>query len=208
MEDKADKGLERPTRGGDAPVSDELLPSAADPWLDSDALVHNLASRFREVAEVVAATLQIPVAFAEGFVRSLLSIESVEEDDSGRVIIRPKPGASEEDIMREVDEIAAQIDPTSVYNPVARRQMDSVVEGSNAVMRQDLSALADLTPEELHSALSDLEPDPPTLSEDTRSAAEEVRARMDHVREALRRYQAGYAKTHAVIDDESDADAD
>jgi hypothetical protein len=208
MEQNADKGLEHPAREGRTPAGSESLPSSADPWLglDSDALMHSLATRFREVAEAVAASLQVPVAFAEGFLRSLLSIESVEEDEEGRVIIKPRAGASEEDILREVDEITALIDPTSVYNPVARRQMDSVVEGSDAVMRQDLSALADMTPEELHSALSRLEPDPQPLPEETRSAAEEVRARMDQVREALRRYQAGYAETHAVIDSDADED--
>jgi hypothetical protein len=204
MDHTADKGPERPTLGGEAPVGDAALPSPTEPWRAGDALVQNLAARILEVAESVAASLKIPVAFAEGFLRSLLSIESVEEDASGRVIIRPKPGASEEDIMREVDEIAARIDPTSVYNPVARRSMDSVVEASNAVMREDLHALADLTPEELHSTLSRLEPDPPVVSEEARSAAEEVRARMDEVRAALRKYQAGYANTHVIIDNEDD----
>ncbi len=147
----------------------------------------------RDVFDILATAASVPVAFAEGFLRSFLSIESVEEDAFGRVTIRPKPGASEEDIVREVDEIAARIDPGAVYNPVVRRQMDRVAEASHRVMQQDLQALADLSPGELQSALQDLEeaemPRPPEAS--PLDATEQLRQRLARVRHAVRAYQAG-----------------
>lgn len=147
----------------------------------------------RDVFDILTTAASVPVAFAEGFLRSFLSIESVEEDAFGRVTIRPKPGASEEDIVREVDEIAARIDPAAVYNPVVRRQMDRVAEASQRVMQQDLQALADLSPGELRSALQDLEeaemPRPPEAL--PLDATEQLRRRLERVRHAVRAYQAG-----------------
>ena len=162
--------------------------------IQSSYLRTNTLTEFaRDVFDIVGTAVSVPAAFAEGFLRSFLSIQSVREDDAGRVFITPKAGASEEDIIREVDEIAAKIEPNAVYNPVVRRQMDLVAEATNLVMRQDLEAMAELTPEELSLALKDLEDaefsqvrPPEPLGE-----AEALRQRLDRVRESIRAYQVG-----------------
>jgi len=149
-----------------------------------------LADFAHDVVDIVGSAVTVPFAFAEGFLRAFLAIESVEEDSEGRVVIRPKKGASEEEIIREVDELSARIDPSAVFNPVVRRQLDMVADATSTVMRQDLDALADLSPGELTSALRDLESEVPESTEGASSAAEEVRARIEDVRRTLRNYQA------------------
>jgi hypothetical protein len=155
---------------------------------------HTFGEFARDVFDIVTTAASVPVAFADGFLRTLLSIESVEEDSSGRVIIRPKAGASQEDLVREVDEIAARIEPSAVYNPVVRAQMDMVAEATQQVMQQDLQALADLSADELKSALKELEeaemPTPPTSLQI--DSAEQLRERLARVRDAVRAYQAGF----------------
>ena len=102
-----------------------------------------------------------------------------------------------ESILKAIEqtELAARLEPTAIYNPVVRERLDSVVEATPALMRQDLSALADLSPADRRARLAELEieQDSEELAEEIRSANAEVRARMDEVRRALRRYQAGYA---------------
>lgn len=152
----------------------------------------------RDVFDIVATALSVPVAFADGFLRSFLSIESVLEDDSGRVVIRPKHGASEADLIRDVDEIAAHIDPHAVYNPVVREQMDRIAEATNVVMQQDLQALSRLSAADLTSALSELvdsemseESDVDEIPGHQGDEAAAVRERLSRVRESIRAYQAG-----------------
>jgi hypothetical protein len=154
---------------------------------------HTFGEFARDVFDIVTTAASVPVAFADGFLRTFLSIESVEEDEGGRVVIRPKAGATEEDVFREVDEIAAQIEPSAIYNPVVRRQMDLVAEATQQVMQQDLQALADLSADELKSALQELEevelaaPSPSRHIDPT----DQLRERLARVRDAVRAYQAG-----------------
>ncbi len=189
MENRVQEELEsqaadiRPATGGSV-----LRPMVFSLIQSSYAQTQTFAEFAHDVFEIVGAAVTVPVAFAEGFLRSFVSIESVDEDESGRVIIRPKPGASEEEMIREVDEIAARVDPSAIYNPVVRRQLDMVAEASDSVMQQDLQALANLTRGELHEALADLEP--ADLEPDERAAEiNAVRERLEKVRYALRRYQ-------------------
>jgi hypothetical protein len=141
-----------------------------------------------DVMSIVGAAVSVPVAFAEGFLRSLLSIESVSEDDSGRVVIRPRAGASEEDLFRDVNLLTAEIDPSAIFNPVVRERMDMVAEATQIVMQQDLEALSRLSAAELSAALAGLpEPEPP--ARDREAEAAEVRRRMEQIRRALRGYQ-------------------
>jgi hypothetical protein len=154
---------------------------------------HTFGEFARDVFDIVTTAAGVPVAFADGFLRAFLSIESVEEDEVGRVVIRPKAGATAEDVFREVDEIAAQIEPSAIYNPVVRRQMDLVAEATQQVMQQDLQALADLSADELKSALQELEEvelpvPPPSLHIDP---TDQLRERLARVRDAVRAYQAG-----------------
>jgi hypothetical protein len=153
---------------------------------------HTLTEFVRDVVDIVGAAVTVPVAFAEGFLRSFVAIDSVEEDRSGHVRITPKFGATEEDIIREVDAIAARIEPSAIYNPVVRSRLDRVVEGSGAVMRQDLEALSELNAEDLQSALAELEPADTAEPADQADAAA-IRERLDKVRLALRKYQANPA---------------
>lgn len=159
----------------------------------SYAQTHTLAEFARDVIAIVNTAVSVPVAFAEGFLRSLLAIESVREDDTGHVVIVPKPGASEEDVFREVDQITAQIEPGAVYNPLVREQMDRVTQATTALMRADLDAMADLSSEELHLALKDLQESetPKMPGPGVELEIEEVRRRIERVRAAIRAYQSG-----------------
>lgn len=185
--DDDDMGLEHLSEHDGGSVGHQVLRPMVLSLIQSSYLrTHTLTEFAHDVVDIVGAAVTVPVAFAEGFIRSFLAIESVEEDDSGHIRITPKLGASEEDIIREVDEIAARIEPNAIYNPVVRRRLDLVAEASGAVMRQDLEALSSLSAEDLQSALADLEPN----SSPDPSDAAEVRERLDRVRIALRKYQA------------------
>ncbi len=189
MENRTDERLgSQQAEGRPAAAGSALRPMVLSLIQSSYAQTQTFAEFAHDVFDIVGAAVTVPVAFAEGFLRSFVSIESVDEDESGRVVIRPKPGASEEEIIREVDEIAARVDPSAIYNPVVRRQMDMVANASDAVMRQDLEALASLTPDELHDALADLEPPDLTASERI-AETDAIRERLEKVRYALRRYQ-------------------
>jgi hypothetical protein len=164
------------------------------------ALIHSsyvhtatLSEFARDVVAIVNTAVSVPVAFAEGFLRSFLAIQSVREDDSGHIFIVPKPGASEEEIFREVDQITAQIEPGAVYNPVVREHMDRLTEATAELMRADLAAMADLSSEELHVALKDLQDsEPPSVpGRSVELEIDEVRRRIEKVRDAIRAYQSG-----------------
>jgi hypothetical protein len=157
----------------------------------------------RDVVAIVNTAVSVPVAFAEGFLRSFLAIQSVREDDSGHIIIVPKPGASEEDIFREVDQLTAQIEPGAVYNPLVREQMDRLAEATNELMRADLAAMGELSSEELHSALKDLQERelPETSGRGVELELHEVRHRIEKVRDAIRAYQISPRASLPPLDD-------
>jgi len=144
----------------------------------------------REVVDIVNLAVSVPVAFAEGFVKSFLSIESIVEDESGQVTIRPRSDATEQDLFREVDELTAVIEPSAIYNPVVRQRLDRVAEATQEVMRQDLKQMAELSPEELRSALEALEVETAPDAERIAREAEEVRRRLEQIRAAIRSHQA------------------
>ena len=107
----------------------------ADPYLKSmllglieDSYLHTgtFTQFAAEVLQVIAYAVTVPVAFTEGFLKAYLSIDRVVEDDDGRIKIIPKPGATIEDMIRDVDEITAQVDPGAVFNPVVRAKLDAV----------------------------------------------------------------------------------
>lgn len=182
-----------PASGGEAESGRHLLRPMVLGLIQSSYVRTQTFGEFaRDVFDIVTLAASVPVAFADGFLRSFLSIESVEEDETGRVTIRPKPGASEEDVARDVDEITARIEPSAIYNPVVRRRMDLVAEASQRVMQQDLQALSELSPDELQTALRDLEKtEIPSTPEPELDATEYLRQRLDRVRKAVRDYQAG-----------------
>ena len=111
----------------------------ADPYLKSmllglieDSYLHTgtFTQFAAEVLQVIAYAVTVPVAFTEGFLKAYLSIDRVVEDDDGRIKIIPKAGATIEDMIRDVDEITAQVDPGAVFNPVVRAKLDAVHETS------------------------------------------------------------------------------
>ena len=190
MDYDTDKALEHLSERDDAPTGHSVLRPMVFSLIQSSYLhTHTFPEFVRDVVDIVGAAVTVPAAFAEGFLRSFVAIDSVEEDRSGHVRITPKFGASEEDIIREVNAIAARIEPSAIYNPVVRSQLDMVVEASGVLMRQDLEALSELNAEDFESALAALEPDgTPEPADQTDAAA--VRERLDKVRLALRKYQA------------------
>ena len=96
-----------------------------------------------EILQVIAYAATVPVAFTEGFLRAYLSIDRIEETDEGTIKIIPKAGASEEDWIRDVNEITAQVDPSAVFNPVVRSKLTAVHEASSKVMKYDLNTLTE-----------------------------------------------------------------
>ena len=187
MDYDTDKALEHLSEWDDASAGHQALRPMVLSLIQSSYLHTRTLTEFaHDVVDIVGAAVTVPVAFAEGFIRSFLAIESVEDDGAGHIRITPKLGASEEDIIREVDEIAARIEPGAIYNPVVRKRLDMVADASSEVMRQDLEALSRLDADDLRSALADLKPaDTPDEAD-----AAAVRERLDRVRLALRTYQA------------------
>ncbi|HUK77872.1 MAG TPA: hypothetical protein VL117_09780, partial [Thermoleophilia bacterium] len=109
------KGLQT-AQGADPYLKSMLLGLIEDSYLHTGSFTQFAA----EILQVIAYAATVPVAFTEGFLRSYLSIDRIEETDEGTIKITPKVGASEEDWIRDVDEITAQVDPSAVFNPVVR----------------------------------------------------------------------------------------
>ena len=74
----------------------------ADPYLKSmalglieDSYLHTgtFTQFASEVMKVLVYAVTVPVAFTEGFLKSYLSIERIEETDDGQITIIPKAGA-------------------------------------------------------------------------------------------------------------------
>ena len=133
-----------------APPRTDPRAAPPDPYLKSmllglieDSYLHTgTVTQFAaEVLQVVAYAVTVPVAFTEGFLRAYLSIERVIEEPDGRIVIVPKVGASEEDVIRDVDEILAEADPGAVFNPVVRARLDAVHQASGSAMKWDLDEL-------------------------------------------------------------------
>ena len=138
----------------------------ADPYLKSmllglieDSYLHTgtFTQFAAEVLQVIAYAVTVPVAFTEGFLKAYLSIERVVEEDDGRIKIIPKAGASIEDMIRDVDEITAQVDPGAVFNPVVRSKLDAVHETSSKAMKWDLNALSSMDDDQLMDVLRQMQ---------------------------------------------------
>ena len=138
----------------------------ADPYLKSmllglieDSYLHTgtFTQFAAEVLQVIAYAVTVPVAFTEGFLRAYLSIDRVEEDDDGRIKIVPKADATFEDMIRDVDEITAQVDPGAVFNPVVRAKLDAVHETSSKAMKWDLNTLSRMDDAQLMEVLREMQ---------------------------------------------------
>ena len=124
----------------------------------------------------------MPVAFTEGFLKAYLSIDRVVEDDDGRIKIIPKAGASIEDMIRDVDEITAQVDPGAVFNPVVRAKLDAVHETSSKAMKWDLNTLSRMDDAQLMDVLREMQAE--SEARDRRGAGAERRGHRLRARQA------------------------
>ncbi len=178
----------------------------ADPYLKSmllglieDSYLHTgtFTQFAAEVLQVIAYAVTVPVAFTEGFLRAYLSIERVVEEDDGRIKIIPKQGASIEDMIRDVDEITAQVDPGAVFNPVVRSKLDAVHQTSGKAMKWDLNALSEMDDTQLMEVLRQMQAESERIAGDDGGAQDEdtdyVRAKIATIRRNVRQFQAQQA---------------
>ena len=145
-----------------------------------------------EVLQVIAYAVTVPVAFTEGFLKAYLSIDRVVEDDDGRIKIIPKEGASIEDMIRDVDEITAQVDPGAVFNPVVRAKLDAVHETSSKAMTWDLNTLSRMDDGQLMEVLREMQAESEAVPEQGASddeATDYVRAKIATIRRNVRQFQ-------------------
>jgi hypothetical protein len=174
----------------------------ADPYLKSmllglieDSYLHTgtFTQFAAEVLQVIAYAVTVPVAFTEGFLKAYLSIERVIEDDDGRIKIIPKAGATIEDMIRDVDEITAQVDPGAVFNPVVRAKLDAVHETSSKAMKWDLNTLSQMDDGELMGVLREMQAESeaaPEPAQNDDEATDYVRAKIATIRRNVRQFQA------------------
>lgn len=186
------------------PIRVRDMAKPADPYLKSmllglieDSYLHTgtFTQFAAEVLQVLAYAVTVPVAFTEGFLRAYLSIERVVEDDEGRIIIVPKKGASVEDLIRDVDEITAQVDPGAVFNPVVRARLDAVHQVSGKAMKWDIDALSRMDDGQLMDVLREMQAESERLVADADEpsgdeATDAVRAKLAAIRRNVSRFQA------------------
>ena len=184
----------------------------ADPYLKSmllglieDSYLHTgtFTQFAAEVIQVIAYAVTGPVAFTEGFLRAYLSIERVVEDPDGRIKIIPKEGASIEDMIRDVDEITAQVDPGAVFNPVVRSKLDAVHQTSSKAMKWDINTLGEMDDAQLMEVLREMQAESES-SDDDRAERDEandyVRAKPATIRRNVRQFQARHGADAPVHD--------
>ena len=180
-------------------------PQGADPYLKSmllglieDSYLHtgSFTQFAAEILQVIAYAATVPVAFTEGFLRAYLSIDRIEETSEGQIKIIPKAGASEEDWIRDVDEITAQVDPSAVFNPVVRSKLTAVHEASSKVMKYDLNTLTTMDDDQLMDVLRQMQQESEELEQQepeapaSDSSRDYIRARLDTIRRNVRAFQA------------------
>ena len=174
----------------------------ADPYLKSmllglieDSYLHTgtFTQFAAEVLQVIAYAVTVPVAFTEGFLKAYLSIDRVVEEDDGRIKIIPKEGASIEDMIRDVDEITAQVDPGAVFNPVVRSKLDAVHQTSSKAMKWDLNSLSGMDDDQLMEVLREMQAESEAAgdgeSRENDEATDYVRAKIATIRRNVRQFQ-------------------
>ena len=185
----------------------------ADPYLKSmllglieDSYLHTgtFTQFAAEVLQVLAYAVTVPVAFTEGFLKAYLSIDRVVEDDDGRIKIIPKEGASIEDMIRDVDEITAQVDPGAVFNPVVRAKLEAVHETSSKAMKWDIDALSRMDDAQLMDVLREMQAESERITGEEQAerdeATDHVRAKIASIRRNVRRFQTQHAAEYSAAD--------
>jgi len=191
----------------------------ADPFLKSmllglieDSYLHTgtFTQFAAEILQVIAYAATVPVAFTEGFLRAYLSIDRIEETDEGAIKIIPKAGATEEDWIRDVNEITAQVDPSAVFNPVVRSKLTAVHEASSKVMKYDLNSLTEMDDTQLMDVLRQMQQESEELEKqepaptEASASRDYIRAKLDTIRKNVRAFQAQQRQTDEVDDGLSD----
>ena len=190
----------RPPRDvrGDPYLKSMLLGLIEDSYLHTGTFTQFAA----EVLQVLAYAVTVPVAFTEGFMRAYLSIDRVVEEEDGRIKIVPKMNASIEDIMRDVDEIIAQVDPGAVFNPVVRARLDAVHQVSSKAMKWDIDTLSRMDDDQLMDVLRQMQADSERLAADEQGAedvaTDYVRAKLATIRRNVRSVQAQQANSEGA----------
>jgi len=190
----------------------------ADPYLKSmllglieDSYLHTgtFTQFAAEVLQVIAYAVTVPVAFTEGFLKAYLSIDRVVEDADGRIKIIPKEGASIEDMIRDVDEITAQVDPGAVFNPVVRSKLDAVHQTSSKAMKWDINTLGDMDDTQLMEVLREMQAESESPDDELGhdEANDYVRAKLATIRRNVRQFQARHGVA-AAGDAEASGDAE
>jgi hypothetical protein len=200
------------------PPGDSARGAQSDPYLKSmllglieDSYLHTgtFTQFAAEVLQVIAYAVTVPVAFTEGFLRAYLSIDRVVEADDGRIVIIPRSGASLEDVIRDVDEITAKVDPGAVFNPVVRMKLDAVHQVSSKAMKWDIDALSRMDDAQLMDVLREMQAESEAAGHDageSDDATDYVRARIATIRRNVSQFQARHRLTAAVeAADETDA---
>jgi hypothetical protein len=175
----------------------------ADPYLKSmllglieDSYLHTgtFTQFAAEVLQVIAYAVTVPVAFTEGFLKAYLSIERVIEEADGRIKIIPRAGASIEDMIRDVDDITAQVDPGAVFNPVVRAKLDAVHETSSKAMKWDIDTLSRMDDAQLMDVLREMQAESERVTGDEQPVSDEatdyVRAKIATIRRNVGQFQA------------------
>ena len=192
--------------------SDRPLPGVearvvrADPYLKSmllglieDSYLHTgtFTQFAAEVLQVIVYAVTVPVAFTDGFLKAYLSIDRVVEEADGRIKIIPKAGASIEDMIRDVDQITAQVDPGAVFNPVVRAKLAAVHETSGKAMKWDIDTLSRMDDAQLMDVLRQMQAESERVTREqgeTRDEATDyVRAKIATIRRNVRQFQAQQA---------------
>ena len=178
---------------GDPYLKSMLLGLIEDSYLHTGTFTQFAA----EVLQVLAYAVSVPVAFTEGFLRAYLSIDRVVEEEDGRIVIVPKKNASVEDLIRDVDELTAQVEPGAVFNPVVRARLDAVHQVSGKAMKWDIDALSQMDDEQLMDVLREMQAESERLAAEDDAAGDEatdaVRAKLAAIRRSVGRFQAQQA---------------
>ncbi|HMK91673.1 MAG TPA: hypothetical protein VK576_01620 [Thermoleophilia bacterium] len=159
-----------------------------------------------EILQVIAYAATVPVAFTEGFLRAYLAIDRVVESDDGVIKIIPKADATEEDWIRDVDALTAQVDPSAVFNPVVRSKLTAVHEASSRAMKYDLNTLTEMDDTQLMDVLRQMQKESEELQRaDEESGAADasrdyIRAKLDTIRKNVRAFQAQQQHSLDVVD--------
>ncbi len=203
-----------------AAVASVVADERADPYLKSmllslieESYLHSgtFTQFAAEVLKVLAYAVTVPVAFTEGFLRAYLSIERIEETDEGRIKIVPKADASEEDWIRDVDQITAQVDPSAVFNPIVRSKLEAVHDASSKVMHYDLDQLSRMSDGQLMDVLRQMQKESEELDGEgppEEEATDYVRAKLATIRRNVRQFQAQAKRAEEAIDRGLDEEKD